>query len=178
MSPTSDDALKQPVDQFVDELAPVLEQVASRVSTVNVATLQRDVVLEAFNLATAFIDVDGLHTDDELLNLLLAFGPRLETVAQCRTLGDLRRSGLVDDKKRFLETPSTFFDLLVGIDADEHPCRCRQLKQHYPSPRLAALVPAAARQRLGSKTISALASPLSCLRQLGSVSARKPSLGL
>ena len=117
MSPTSDDALKQPVDQFVDELAPVLEQAASRVSTVNVATLQRDVVLEAFNLATAFIDVDGLHTDDELLNLLLAFGPRLETVAQCRTLGDLRRSGLVDDKKRFLEMPSTFFELLVGIDA-------------------------------------------------------------
>jgi hypothetical protein len=117
VSPTSDDALKQPVDQFVDELAPVLEQAASRVSTVNVATLQRDVVLEAFNLATAFIDVDGLHTDDELLNLLLAFGPRLETVAQCRTLGDLRRSGLVDDKKRFLEMPSTFFELLVGIDA-------------------------------------------------------------
>ena len=70
MSPTSDDALKEPVDQFVDELAPVLEQAASRLSTVDVATLQRDVVLEAFNLAAAFIDVDGLHTDDELLNLL------------------------------------------------------------------------------------------------------------
>jgi AAA+ superfamily predicted ATPase len=116
VSPTSDDALKEPVDQFVDELAPVLEQAASRLSTVDVATLQRDVVLEAFNLATAFIDVDGLHTDDELLNLLLAFGPRLETVAQCRTLGDLRRSGLVEDKKRFLEAPSTFFEILVSID--------------------------------------------------------------
>ncbi|TML93201.1 MAG: hypothetical protein E6G06_03080 [Actinobacteria bacterium] len=88
MPTTSDDALKVPVDRFVDELAPVLAQVAGRVSTVNAATLQRDVVLEAFNLATAFIDVDGLHTDDELLNLLVAFGPRLETVSQCRTLGD------------------------------------------------------------------------------------------
>ena len=115
MPPTSDDALKEPVDRFVDELAPVLEQVAGRVSTVNVATLQRDVVLEAFNLATAFIDVDGLHTDDELLNLLVAFGPRLETVAQCNTLGDLRRSGLVEDKKRFLESPSTLFEILVEI---------------------------------------------------------------
>ena len=119
MSPTSDDALKEPVDQFVDELAPVLAQAASRVATVNAATLQRDVVLEAFNLATAFIDVDGLHTDDELLNVLVAFGPRLETVAQCRTLGDLRRSGLVEDKKRFLESPSTLFEILVGIDARE-----------------------------------------------------------
>ena len=130
MSPTSDDALKEPVDQFVDELAPVLEQAASRVTTVNAATLQRDVVLEAFNLATAFIDVDGLHTDDELLNLLLAFGPRLETVAQCRTLGDLRRSGLVEDKKRFLESPSTLFEILVGIDAREmsaHAWRCYEL---------------------------------------------------
>ena len=116
MSPTSDGALKEPVDRFVDELAPVLEQAASGVSTVNVATLQRDVVLEAFNLATAFIDVDGLHTDGELRNLLVAFGPRLETVAQCRVLGDLRRSGLIEDKKRFLETPSTFFEILVGVD--------------------------------------------------------------
>ena len=117
MVTTSDDALKEPVDRFVGELAPVLEQAASRVSAVNVTTLQRDVVLEAFNLATAFIDVDGLHTDAELLNLLVAFGPRLETVAQCRTLGDLRRSGLVEGKKRFLETPSTFFEILVGIDS-------------------------------------------------------------
>jgi len=116
---TSDDALKVPVDRFVDELAPVLAQVAGRVSTVNAATLQRDVVLEAFNLATAFIDVDGLHTDDELLNLLVAFGPRLETVSQCRTLGDLRRSGLVEDKKHFLESPSTLFEILVGIDSRE-----------------------------------------------------------
>jgi len=116
---TSDDALKQPVDRFVDELAPILEQVASRVATINAATLQRDVVLEAFNLATAFIDVDGLHTDDELVNLLVAFGPRLETVAQCQSLGDLRRSGLVEDKKRFLESPSTLFEILVGIDSRE-----------------------------------------------------------
>jgi Holliday junction resolvasome RuvABC ATP-dependent DNA helicase subunit len=116
---TSDDALKDTVDGFVDELAPVLERAASRVSTINVETLRRDVVVEAFNLATAFIDSDGLHTDDELLNLLIAFGPRLETVAQCRNLGDLRNSGLVADKRRFLEKPSTFFDLLVSIDARE-----------------------------------------------------------
>ena len=81
MPARSDDALKEPVDRFVAELAPVLEQAASRVATINAATLERDVVLEAFNLATAFIDTDGLHTDDELLNLLIAFGPRLETVA-------------------------------------------------------------------------------------------------
>jgi Cdc6-like AAA superfamily ATPase len=114
---TSDDALKEPVDRFVDELTPVLEQAARRVPTINVETLRRDVVVEAFNLATGFIDSDGLHTDDELLNLLIAFGPRLETVGQCRSLGDLRISGLVADKRRFLEKPSTFFDLLVSIDA-------------------------------------------------------------
>jgi Holliday junction resolvasome RuvABC ATP-dependent DNA helicase subunit len=73
--------------------------------------------VEAFNLATGFIDSDGLHTDAELLNLLIAFGPRLETVAQCRSLGDLRNSGLIADKRRFLGAPSTFFDLLVSIDA-------------------------------------------------------------
>ena len=117
MPARSDDALKEPVDRFVAALAPVLEQAASRVATINAATLERDVVLEAFNLATAFIDTDGLHTDDELLNLLIAFGPRLETVAQCRTLADLRRSGLVEGKKRFLDTPSTLFEILVGIDA-------------------------------------------------------------
>ena len=112
-----DDALKEPVDRFVAELAPVLEQAASRVASINAVTLERDVVLEAFNLATAFIDADGLHTDAELLNLLIAFGPRLETVAQCRTPADLRRSGLLEDKRRFLERPSTFFEILVGTDA-------------------------------------------------------------
>ena len=127
MPRTSDDALKDPVDRFVDELAPVLEQAASRVPTINVETLRRDVVVEAFNLATAFIDSDGLHTDNELLNLLIAFGPRLETVAQCRSLGDLRASGLVNDKRRFLETPSTFFDLLVSIDARDLSAHAR----HY-----------------------------------------------
>ena len=127
MPRTSDDALKMPVDRFVAELAPVLEQAASRVPTINVGTLRRDVVVEAFNLATAFIDSDGLHTDDELLNLLVAFGPRLETVSQCRSLGDLRKSGLVVDKRRFLEKPSTFFDLLVSIDARDLSAHAR----HY-----------------------------------------------
>jgi hypothetical protein len=112
-------ALKDPIDAFVVELAPVLDSAARRVTTSDAATMERDVVLEAFNLATAFIDADGLHTDAELLDLLVAFGPRLETVGRCRTPADLRRSGLVGDRRRFLDTPSTFFEILVGIDGQE-----------------------------------------------------------
>src|SRR6266849_11158263 len=53
------------------------------------------------------------------------------------------------------------------------PAAARPCLESLFSPRLAMLVPAAARPCLGSKVFSALASPCSCLRQLGHVSARK-----
>jgi Cdc6-like AAA superfamily ATPase len=110
-------ALRQPVDRFVQQLAPAVAAVALEVEGVTADKLRRDVVLEAFNLCAGFIDADGLHTDDELWALIGGFAGLLDTQLGGATPRDVRKAGLVDGKVRYLERPSTLFDILVRSDA-------------------------------------------------------------
>ncbi|MGH9117536.1 MAG: AAA family ATPase [Acidimicrobiales bacterium] len=109
--------LREPVDRFVQQLAPVVAAVAIEIEGVTADKLRRDVVLEAFNLCAGFIDADGLHTDDELWALIGGFAGVLDTQLGGATPRDVRKAGLVDGKVRYLERPSTLFDILVRSDA-------------------------------------------------------------
>jgi Cdc6-like AAA superfamily ATPase len=110
-------ALRDPVDRFVQQLTPAVATVALEVEGMSADKLRRDVVLEAFNLCAGFIDADGLHTDDELWALIGAFAGQLDTQLGGATPRDVRQAGLVDGKVRYLEKPSVLFDILVRSDA-------------------------------------------------------------
>lgn len=78
-----------------------------------------DIALEASNIAAAFIDVDGLHTDEEVWAYLTTFGPHFDTLLQFATPADVRKAGLLDDRKSWLGKPSVLFEILVGQDHRE-----------------------------------------------------------
>ncbi len=79
--------------------------------------LRNDVALEAFNLAAAFIDADGVHTDGELWALVAVFAGRFDTGSWAASPNTLRTTGLLTGKRTFLDGPSTLFDLFVQADA-------------------------------------------------------------
>ena len=109
-------ALAGPVEKFIAELGPVLERIAADASLKSAEPRGHDVALEAYNLAVAFIDTDGLHTDDELWALVQTFGPRFETLLGMATPGDVRKARLVVDRKEWLRSPSLLFEILLGDD--------------------------------------------------------------
>jgi hypothetical protein len=110
--------LAAPVAAFVDRLAPVLTRLDGRGAGADRATkLRDDVALEALNLAAAFIDADGRHTDDELRAFADAFAPRSDTVARAASPKALRAAGLLAGRRSFVDAPSPLFDLLVEADA-------------------------------------------------------------
>jgi hypothetical protein len=111
------DLLEAPVRRFIDELSPVLSDIAGDV----VPGLPEDkppmdVTNEAFNLVAAFIDVDHRQTDDELWALIATFAPRMETMLGRATPDDVRKAELVSGKQSWLAAPSLFFDILVETD--------------------------------------------------------------
>ncbi len=121
--------LTGPVERFVTEFAPVLVALGaeSRLSTPD--KLPDDVALEALNLAAAFVDADGRHTDEELEAVLDVFGGRFDTIARAGTPAGLRVAGLLAGKRTFLDSPSALFDVLVRADlrsASSHAWRYYQ----------------------------------------------------
>ncbi len=112
-----DRALDVAVGEFLDRLTPIITGLARRVEGIASDRLAHDLVVEAYNLSTAFIDADGLHTDDELWALIAAFGHRMEGEITRTKPADLRAAGLVVGRRGWLEQPSTLFDLLAKSDA-------------------------------------------------------------
>jgi Cdc6-like AAA superfamily ATPase len=109
-------ALAGPVESFVAELGPILERIAGEARMGSARPAADDVGLEAYNLAVAFVDCDGLHTDDELWALIQTFGPRFKTMLGMATPGDVRGARLVVGKRAWLEKPSILFEILLGDD--------------------------------------------------------------
>ena len=108
--------LSPPVDRFVRVLTPVVERLAGNTPGVRADRGQTDVSLEALNIVSAFIEVDGRQTDEELWALIATFGPRFQTMLQLSTPDDLRKTGLIHDKRAWLATCSTLFDILINDD--------------------------------------------------------------
>ncbi len=107
--------LQDSVRHFVDDLTPVLEGLAddARMQSTRAGA---DIALEASNIAAAFIDVDGLHTDEEVLAYLVTFAPHFDSLLRYARPGQVRKSGLLDDRKDWLAEPSVLFQILVAQD--------------------------------------------------------------
>ena len=101
---------------FVDSFAPVLVDLVSDLGMVDPDKLAGDVALEAFNLAAAFVDADGRHTDEELAAFVDVFAARFDTVARAADPASLRASGLLAGRRAFLDAPSPLFEVLVRAD--------------------------------------------------------------
>ena len=78
----------------------------------------RDATVESFNVATAMIDADERHTDEELEGLIDAFGHRMpETRLLLATPADLRGSTLVAGRRKWIDHDSELFGLLIDADS-------------------------------------------------------------
>ncbi|HWB71811.1 MAG TPA: AAA family ATPase [Egibacteraceae bacterium] len=110
------DALVEPVEQFVGALAPVLAGLAGATGSSRAGGLEEDAALEAYDLAAAFVDSDGRHSDDELWAFITAFAPRFATRLRQATPVHVRAAGLVAGKRAWLHKPSLLFDTLLQAD--------------------------------------------------------------
>lgn len=106
-----DSPLTRPVEAFVARFAPVLVALAAESRLGTPDKLPGDVALEALNLASAFVDADGRHTDEELRAVLAVFGRLFDTVARAGTPAGLRVAGLLAGNRTFLDRPSALFVL-------------------------------------------------------------------
>ncbi|HEX6424163.1 MAG TPA: AAA family ATPase [Acidimicrobiales bacterium] len=109
--------LDEAVRGFVDDLAPAIEALGATVEAVDARKLRADVEVEAYNLACAFIDADGLHTDDELWSLIAVFGHRLPSDLARATPAHIRDAGLVAGRRAQLDRPSGLAEVLAAADA-------------------------------------------------------------
>ncbi len=112
-----DPALDDAVREFCDALTPRVRELADSVTGVDGARIEVDVQVEAYNLAAAFIDADGLHTDPELWSFISAFGPRFGGSLARSAPADVRSARLLADRVRFLEEPSELAEVLLTADA-------------------------------------------------------------
>jgi hypothetical protein len=113
---TRDRALADAVRAFVDQMSPVMAEIAADLDGVDAEDLRQDVVLEAYNLSLAFIDCDDRQSDDELLGLIEAFGPRLDGQLDHATPEVIRDADLVTGKKSGLAETTVLFDILRKAD--------------------------------------------------------------
>jgi hypothetical protein len=116
-------ALDEAVEVFVETVTGDLDALAATVAGVPTDRLRSDVTVEAFNLATAFVDADGLHTDDELWALVTAFGHRMGTDIARATPADLRAAGLLTGRRALLDEPSALLGVLVDADGRDDGSR-------------------------------------------------------
>jgi nucleoside-triphosphatase THEP1 len=111
-----DPALDEAVRTFCDALTPRVRDLAASVTGVDGERIDVDVQVEAYNLAAAFIDADGLHTDPELWAFIAAFGPRFGGSLSRSAPADVRSARLLTDRVRFLDQPSELAEVLLAAD--------------------------------------------------------------
>ncbi len=102
------------MDRFARTVGVSLQTAAAGTS-VDASKLERDTIVEAFNLCVAFVDVDERHTDDELWALVAAFAHH-ELLPGMATPAAMRRNDLVRGKRSWLAKPSDLFETLCQVD--------------------------------------------------------------
>lgn len=111
------ESLVEPSRRFIDDVTAALQEVSRGVTGVRTDKLGQDVALEAFNLVCGLVASDRRVSDDELWEVLGAFGPLLETRLAGATPEALRTSGLVEAQSAFADQPSAMFEVLLAADA-------------------------------------------------------------
>jgi hypothetical protein len=104
------------VAHFVQNTTTALDRLEARAGRSGSDRLGRNVVAEAFSIATAFVDADGNHTDAELWAILSAFAGRLDTITGLTAPDDLRRAELIAGRRAWIEKPSEMLDLVAAAD--------------------------------------------------------------
>jgi AAA lid domain/ATPase family associated with various cellular activities (AAA) len=120
-------ALDDAVRAFVEEFAGEVEALGAAVDGIDAGKLRDYVEVEAYNLACAFIDADGLHTDDELWALIAVFGHRFPSELAKATPADLRSAQLLVGRRAQLGRTSALLDLLAAADARDGGDRAQRL---------------------------------------------------
>lgn len=105
------ESLVEPSRRFIDDVTAALQEVSRGVTGVRTDKLGQDVALEAFNLVCGLVASDRRVSDDELWEVLGAFGPLLETRLAGATPEALRTSGLVEAQRAFADQPSDMFEV-------------------------------------------------------------------
>jgi Cdc6-like AAA superfamily ATPase len=108
--------LADPAGRFIAVVAASLEEIGATVAGVDADRWRQDAALEAFNLVCGLVDIDRRVSDDELWEVLGAFGPLLETRLAGATPDALRASGLIEAQQGFTATPSALFEVLLAAD--------------------------------------------------------------
>jgi len=108
--------VQRAVESFVDDVTAGMRDVVARLPNLDGRHLDQDVATEAFNLVTAFIDVDRSHTDDELWGVIFAFGRWMPDQLARAKPDDLRRSSLLVGRAAWLDQVSPMFEILVTAD--------------------------------------------------------------
>lgn len=106
-----DRGLTRAVQRFVEEVGRALTAAASG-SGVDTDRLP---MIDAFNLAVAFVDVDDRHTDDELWALVSAFSQHGLLPGEA-TPKILRENEMVKGKRGWLSKTSDLFETLRQVD--------------------------------------------------------------
>ena len=107
--------LADAVEEFVVEVGDALADVVGRVGS-GTASAARDAALEAFALVTAVLDADGRAGDVQLWELISTFAGRLDTSLSGATPADVRRAGLVEGRRSWLDQPSALAETLASAD--------------------------------------------------------------
>jgi Cdc6-like AAA superfamily ATPase len=109
--------LVEPTKRFIEVVAEALADVGAGVSGIAEDRWAQDAALEAFNLVCGLVGIDGRVSDDELWEVLGAFGPLLETRLAGATPDALRESRLIEAQEEFAASPSALFEVLLAADA-------------------------------------------------------------
>ena len=111
------ESLVAPSRRFIEDVTAALEEISRTVTGVRSGQLRQDVALEAFNLVCGLVGIDRRVSDDELWEVLGAFGPLLDTQLAGATPDALRNSGLIEAQRAFTDQPSAMFEVLLAADA-------------------------------------------------------------
>ncbi|MGZ4693701.1 MAG: AAA family ATPase [Acidimicrobiales bacterium] len=122
--------LEVAVDAFVEAVTEALVAATASLPATDPDSLRASAVTEAFDISCAFIDADGLATDDELWGLIRAFGSRLGPDFARAVPDDLRRDGTTAGAQQWARTTSDLFEILVGVDRRDHTDRATTYYTH------------------------------------------------
>ena len=129
------ESLVEPTRRFIEEVTAALEEVSRGVAGGAARpTSGSDVALEAFNLVCGLVALDRRVSDDELWEVLGAFGPLLETRLAGATPPTCATPGSSRPSEASPTSPSAMFEVLLAADAEAGP---RHARGYYAARRRA-----------------------------------------